>query len=125
MESSQILDPKYLKTHRPSDSNMKKHCQEYLHHGGASNLLLISQDTFLLQRIEGEESNIFAWGSNQAGQLSFMACGQDGTSNVVMDPMAIKFSSIKMIKQVACGRAHALIISEHQLVFGIGDNHFG
>ena len=42
-----------------------------------------------------------------------------------MDPMAIKLQSINMIKQVACGRAHALIISEHDLVFAMGDNHCG
>ena len=44
---------------------------------------------------------------------------------MLVDPNPIKISSFKTIKQVACGRAHALMIADHDLLFAMGDNSDG
>ena len=76
------------------------------------------QDPEVENKAEGF-SNIFVWGDNRSGQLALHS------EAFVRDPIAIKLDSINMIKSIACGRAHTLIVSEAGLVFALGDNSFG
>lgn len=50
--------------------------------------------------------------------------GQSET-DLIVEPRPVKLTMIQKIRQVSCGRAHSLLISEHGQVFAVGDNADG
>ena len=81
---------------------------------------MAEKDTLKMEEDEVNSSHIFVWGSNRNGQLSL-----DDETMLVPDPIAIRLDQISRIRVVACGQAHALLVSALGVVFTMGDNTFG
>jgi len=77
-----------------------------------------------------EKGNLFSWGNNKNGQL-----GQGDAQEEVANPARVllfssgladkQISYMPRIKEVACGAAHALILTMHSVVMACGDNSRG
>ncbi|CAG0920580.1 unnamed protein product [Notodromas monacha] len=67
-----------------------------------------------------QTGELFAWGSNNHGQLGIGKKG--GQENF---PVPIKTLEGVPVKQIACGHSHTVILTRSGGLFACGNNHFG
>ena len=68
------------------------------------------------------DGKVFAWGSNNVGQLG------DGTTTQHTTPVAVDMSGVllgKTVTMIAAGSAHSLVITSDGKVFAWGSNDYG